>query len=486
MKRVLSLALCLLFISGGLTAGAYSNFHEYIYNTAGESVPAPQTYAPVRVIYGDEDTGKVFSAPKDADTDGDGNLYILDSGNDRIVVYDAQLAFKTVLEAPSADGEQFSFTGCTGIFIRGDEIYLANKENGLIYVMDTGGAGRRVVRFQPLAVVDESFVFRPSRLTVDEAGIIQVQAEGCYNGLITLNADGGMIGYFSANTIQASLSVLAAQFWRKIFSEEQQNNIKQIIPVEYSSLTMDSEGFIYTTTKKTEDSTLEIKKLNPYGNNILGYDDSDSSVKIGNGNYGDLRVFHTEGQDKDTTFEDIYVDGDGFIFALDTTRGRVFSYDQSSNLIGIFGGIGDQTGTFSLPAAVCGSGDRIYVLDATKNSLTVFEANDYVRDIRKALLLDEACDYEQAMLYWERVYRENANYSLALSGLGKAAYEKGELKLALQYFEQADDRVNYDIAFAAYRTDFIRENFAWMGIALLAVIAVIYALVFYKRRKGRK
>jgi len=476
----------LLLISGGLTAGAYSNFEEYIYSTAGESVPAPQTYAPVKVIYGYEDTDRVFSAPKDADTDESGNLYILDSGNNRIVVYDSDLTFKSVLPAPSVDGEQFSLNDCTGIFIRGNEIYLANKLGGEIYVMDMSGAGKRVLRFKPLAVVDKSFVFRPSRLTVDEAGIIQVQAEGCYNGLITLDAEGNMIGYYSANTIRASLSVIAAQFWRKIFSDEQQNNIKQIIPVEYSSLTMGSDGFIYTTTKRTEDSTLEIKKLNPYGNNILGYDDSDSSVKIGNGNYGDLRVFHTQGQDKDTTFEDIYVDSEGFVFALDTTRGRIFEYDQNSNLIAVFGGIGDQYGTFSLPAAICGSGGRIYVLDSTKNSLTAFEANDYVRDIHKSLLLDDECDYEQAMIYWEKVYSQNSNYSLALSGLGKAAYEKGDLKLAMQYFERADDRVNYDIAYTAYRTEFIRDNFEWIGTVILVLAAGVWALVIYKRRKGKK
>ncbi|MDD4414905.1 MAG: hypothetical protein PHR14_10265, partial [Oscillospiraceae bacterium] len=163
MKRVLSLVLCLLLISGGLTAGAYSNFEEYIYSTAGESVPAPQTYAPVKVIYGDEDTDRVFSAPKDADTDESGNLYILDSGNNRIVVYDSDLTFKSVLPAPSVDGEQFSLNDCTGIFIRGNEIYLANKLGGEIYVMDMSGAGKRVLRFKPLAVVDKSFVFRPSR-----------------------------------------------------------------------------------------------------------------------------------------------------------------------------------------------------------------------------------------------------------------------------------------------------------------------------------
>lgn len=485
MKKVLSVVIALFIAVSALVVSADSNYEEYIYTTNGESVEAPQSYSPVKVFYGDEDTDKVFSAPRDIDVDQKGNLYILDSGNNRIVVYDSELSYLNTIEPPVIGNETISFAGCAGLFLTESEIYISDKNSGRFYVLEQNGAGKRIIDFKPLPVVGDDFIFKPVHFAVDESGIIQVQAEGCFNGLITLDGEGNMLGYYSANTIQASLSVIAAQFWRRIFSDEQQDSIKQIVPVEYSSITVDAEGFIYTTTNNTENSTFEIKKLNPYGDNILGYNDADSSVKIGNGDYGDQRVYHSLGQDIDTTFNDIYVDEGGYIFALDTTRGRVFQYDQNSNLISVFGGMGNQLGTFALPVAICGFGEQIYVLDSAKNSLTAFTPNDYILNIRNAIALDEKCDYNGAAEYWQKVYEENSNFSLALSGLGKAARENGELKVAMDYFERANDRANYDITYASYRTEFIRENFVWIGISFVTIIVVLLVVFNLKRRKDK-
>ena len=484
-KAFLSLlAACILFLTP-LAAYADSNYKEYIYNTSGEAVAAPASYQPFRVLYGDEETALPFSSPQDIACDEAGRLYVLDSGNDRIVVLDRELRLAAELKPPVIDGEPISFSGTAGMCIRDDRIYVTDKKNGVIYLLGTDGSGIKRIPFKPLAVVDSSFMFKPVGITVDNSGILQIQAEGCYNGLITLDPDGNMIGYFSANTVQASLSVVAAQFWRKIFSEEQQDSIKQIIPVEYSGITMDAEGFIYTTTAKTETSTFEIKKLNPYGQNIMGYNDTFASVKTANGDYGDLRTLYTAGQYLDTSFVDLHVDEDGFIFALDTSRGRIFCYDQNSHLICVFGGLGDQAGTFALPTAVAGYGETVYVLDEAKGSLTAFCSSDYVKNIRRALLLDEQCDYAGAEPYWEQVYRANANYSLALSGLGKAAYQRGEIQQAMEYFKTAKDRSNYDTAFVAYRTQYIREHFAYFGIAAAIVAAAGIGFSAVRRKKGK-
>lgn len=484
MKKFISLFICcLVFCTSVFSVSANSNYEEYVYNTAGESVAAPTSYSSVSVIYGNEETDVSFSSPQDIFVDDSGNLYILDSGNDRIMVYNTDLSVVSVISGAVINEKTISFKTCTGLFVINEEIYIADKDNGVIYVVSTNGVGNRIIPFVPQSVVEDNFIYKPMRITVDENGIIQVQAEGCYNGIITLDSLGNMIGYYSANTVQASFSVIAAQFWKKIFSDEQQDSIKQIIPIEYSSIAMDTQGFVYTVTKTTENSTFEIKKLNPYGDNILGYDDTFSNIKIGNGDYGDLRMYRTGGTNVDTAFCDIYVDQENFIFALDATRGRVFQYDQNSNLISVFGGMGDQVGTFSEPIAVDGYNGNIFVLDATKGSLTVFEPQEYVNNIRKALIYDEDCNYEESVKYWKKVYSSNANYSLALTGLGKAEYQNGNVKEAMDFFKRADDRTNYDIAFSAYRTQFIRDNFIWIGIALLIVISALSIKIIHKKRQ---
>lgn len=485
MKKILSIiCFSVIIISASFTVKAESNYEEYVYNTAGESVASPQTYSPLKVIYGNEETAVAFSSPQDICTDKNNNLYLLDSGNNRLLVYDEHLNLKNVYVGSKIENQDVSFEGCTGIFTNNGEIYIADKQKGLIYVLGMDGSGKRIIPFVPQPVVEEGFIYKPTRITVDESGVIQVQAEGCYTGLITLNQNGEMIGYFSANTVQPSFSVIAAQFWRKIFSDEQQDRIKQIVPIEYSSITMDNDGFIYTVTKSTENSTFEIKKLNPYGKNIMGYNDKYPNIKIGNGNYGDQRIYRSSGTDIDTAFCDVYVDESGFVFGLDASRGRVFQYDQNSNLVSVFGGMGDQVGTFIEPIAVDGNDKNVFVLDATKGCLTVFEPKEYVENIRKAILLDNECKYDEAAVYWNKVYNDNCNYSLALMGLGKVAYQNGDFETAFDYFEKSEDRANYDIALTAYRTEFIRDNITIIVISVVFVFILIFVLnkIIRKRR----
>ena len=83
-----------MLFSSAFAVSAASNFEEYIYDTKGESVEAPQTYKPVNVIYGSEETNTTFSAPKDIDIDDKGNLYLLDTGNNRILIYDSEMNLK--------------------------------------------------------------------------------------------------------------------------------------------------------------------------------------------------------------------------------------------------------------------------------------------------------------------------------------------------------------------------------------------------------
>lgn len=99
---------------------------------------------------------------------------------------------------------------------------------------------------------------------------------------------------------------------------------------------MDAEGFLYTTSATTKDKTASIKKLSPSGTNILL-----NSRKVP---YGDQETAVVSGSQVETQFTDLCVDSDGFISALDTQRGKVFQYDQESNLIAVFGSLGDQNG----------------------------------------------------------------------------------------------------------------------------------------------
>ena len=111
-----------------------------------------------------------------------------------------------------------------------------------------------------------------------------------------------------------------------------------------------------------------------------------------------------KGESIATDFIDVSVDSDGFVAALDFTKGRIFQYDSSCELTFIFGGKSDgQLGTFISPAAVESADGSIFVLDSAKKSVTVFKPTEIGKTVRKAILLHNEGRYSDAAEYWNSV-----------------------------------------------------------------------------------
>ena len=72
---------------------------------------------------------EIFPVRMDLNTDADGNVYIADTGNNRIVVTDSDFQLKTVIEGFLNDGKEDNFSSPNGVYI---------SENGYLYVADTG------------------------------------------------------------------------------------------------------------------------------------------------------------------------------------------------------------------------------------------------------------------------------------------------------------------------------------------------------------
>ena len=55
----------------------------------------------------------------------------------------------------------------------------------------------------------------------------------------------------------------------------------------------------------------------------------------------------------------------------------------------------------------------------------------------------------------------------------------------MAYFKRANDRSNYDTAFATYRTAYIREHFVYFGVAVTALVAAALVYRVVRRKKGK-
>lgn len=283
----------------------------------------------------------------------------------------------------------------------------------------------------------------------------------CDRGAITYDAQGVFLGFFGSNTVEMQFSLIWRRVTRLFMSKEQREKQYRNIPVEFSNFDINDKGFVYTCSSGllSSSSLNELKKINFAGSNIYRGSKSDTPTAWNSGNFGDVETAYVNGAKVDTSFVDLAVDSLGLVTAVDATRGRVFQYDSSANLLFAFGGIGQQAGTFQIPSAVEVYGDQVYVLDSAKNSLTVFGRTEYGQAVCNAISMYSKGDYIQTIPAWEQVLKINSNCELAYVGMGRAYYQMGEYETALRYFEQGNDTQGRSMAFSSYRSVWIGGKF---------------------------
>lgn len=255
-------------------------------------------------------------------------------------------------------------------------------------------------------------------------GILYVLCEDFYYGAVLYDADGAFSRYFGANQVEVTLEQLADRFWRLFMTDTQKGYLSQYVPTDYNSFDIDEDDFIYTCSL-SQQSTNELKKLNALGNNMLRsaitYD------PLNKEDYGERERVWYNGKYLDSNLVDVDVSEQGMIHALDFTYGRVYQYDQDSNLLAILGGMGEQMGLFRMPVAVESVGSDILVLDADKATVTVFSLTEYGQLINKATLLYNEGYYDQAMEEWQQLLQHNLNSEQANRGIGRGLSGTGEL-----------------------------------------------------------
>jgi sugar lactone lactonase YvrE len=113
-----------------------------------------------------------------------GQLYVLDSGNDRILVQDGAGIVRHVIREP-ADGS-YAFDGPLGIASDGRDLYVANTGAAQLLVIDTNGTLLRTV---DLALDTSGERPRPVDLFVDSNGSLVV-SDAANNRLLFYGAGG--------------------------------------------------------------------------------------------------------------------------------------------------------------------------------------------------------------------------------------------------------------------------------------------------------
>lgn len=466
----------------------------YTYNEYGDSAPGPDPYVITGWLDGQALGCGAFNGLSDICFDAEGNMYLADAENNRIVVLDASFRFVSELTGAVKEGALSPFSQPRGVFAAADgTLYIADTMNARVVHMDKAGNLLAEFGAPQSELIAKDFNYRPLRLCADESGRIYVVAASVNDGILLINPNGDFEGFLAAARVNPDPIRL---LWKRIATREQRSRMEDFVPVEYNSIELDAEGFLYATTAAVDESLVIaevgagagseegaiVRRLNMLGQDILrrkGYFPQVGDVE-------DLGLkepaFHGVSQ-----IMDVAAGENGVYYLLDNNRKRVFAYDQDGYMLYAFSGPGQGQGGFHTPAALAVRGELMAVADRGSNMVTVFQQTAYGRRIGEAIAAYNAGDYGASQAAWEQVRSMNANMDMAYAGMGKAAYRSGDYQKAMGYFSTANLKEWYDKAFEEYRKGVLK---VWFGPAAILLIAAVLGRkllrLLPKKRKERR
>ena len=472
-KRMLLPALltALLLLAASLSPAfaldGYDYTYTYNYDFWGELRESPDVYRVEKVVnYRDIGLDAPMKTPQSLFVDGD-DLYVCDTGNNRILHLrrkgDGFSLVRVIDEAKGATPSAFSAP--YDIFVDAEgQMYVCDQGNNRILKMDRDA--NYIMSF--VKPTDETFTqsiaFLPAKLVVDVAGRVFALCKNVNKGLMKYEADGTFTGFIGASEARFNWY---DYIWKLLSTKEQRAQQANFVPTEYENIYMDSKGFIFATIATFEEGDVEntkpIRRINSIGSDILIR--NGEAVPIGDLDWDDANEISGPSR-----LVDITVFENGIYVALDRVRGRLFGYDTQGHMLWAFGGPGGSDGYFKRPTSVEHMGYDLLVLDQQEASITLFTPTDYGAMIYTATEQYLKGFYDESAESWRQVLARNGNYDLAYIGIGRALLREDQYKEAMHCFEVARDSKNYGEALRLYRKVWVEENVNWIFPLILALL----------------
>ena len=502
---------------GVVYSSAYVAYDTYTYSIAGKQMLSPTAYSTNTSItstdMGLADAkfgGLQLNGVNDIVSDEEGNVYIADTGNNRIVVLNKYYSVIQIIDSyVNKAGKEIHLNAPEGIFVTDPNktadgnsyIYICDTQNKSIVIFDREYNWVRTIYDTDVAChLLEKDKFIPNAVAVDIYGRIFVVAETVYQGIIVLSSEGDFTGYIGAQKVTYSVLDM---IWRKFQTKEQLAAQEHSLSVAYNNITVDDDGFVYATSDRVDEAqqfkTIKskasdyspVKKLNSTGHEIMkrnGFFDPG----------GEVDVFYAREVSK---ISDVALGPEGTWTILDYKRSRLFTYDQQGNLLFAFG----DGGQYGQGGELLGNGENIkaityqkvgdtwYLLTidettdtSNKFKLNVYAPTEYCETILAALRNQNDHDYSTSIQYWEDVLTKNNNFDLAYIGIGKALFSQGKYKEAYTILQNAYETQYASKAFTEMRKDFIG---GWILPVFIGVIGLVVGFVMflgYAKKKNKE
>ncbi len=513
--RFITLGIALCMLLGTLFGSIVSTAASYTYSIDGTALASPDAFTPDGAAITSSDLGLTtpLNTPKDLFVDYNNKVYIADPKNNRIVVTDKYLK-KVVLILTSftnSNGVADALSAPEGVFVtsksgsKDGEIFVADTGNARLVVFDYEGNYLRHFDRPVSDVFDSDASYAPVAVAVNKSGTIYVVSRDTYEGVIALNADGAF-SCIVAST-KADSSVLDA-LWSRFQTAAQKAQNEQNLSYPFNNIDIDENDMIYVTTDAIDESSQQsavtgkstssdyapVKKLNPNGDDIMrrnGFYPPSGEVSVSN----KLTTTNQGAPTGASKIVDVAIGQEGTWSIADQKRSHIFTYDKNGNLLVVFGDKGSQLGNTKTISAIAyqfvtedasGIPCRLLALDQENNSITIYKRTEYGDILMTALEHTNNKEYDKAEDDWKEILKRNNNYDAAYVGIGDTLYREGKWEEAMDMYKTAYDKSSYSDSFKMYRKDLISKILIWIVvIAVVLLIALSKFLGFVEKVNDR-
>lgn len=485
IKSIGALALAaMVFATSSLSVLASGDTYTYNYDYWGDVQNSPDAYT-VTNVYTATSFGLDinFRSPQGMFVK-DNMIYICDTGNNRIVQLERtgteQFEVVRIIDSIKGDTDVKSISNPTDIAVSDEgDIFISDNGNARIVKVDSDLNYLLQFDLPVDSTVNADSTFQPSKIVIDTAGRVYCIATSINQGLCKYEPDGTFSGFVGATPVTFNWM---DYIWKKFATQEQRVRMASFVPTAYDNIYIDHEGFIYACAGGMDENDLDsgaadaIRKLNLMGDNIL----------VQNGEYpayGDLYWGKGGGYEGPSYFTDVTVFENDIYVCLDKNRGRLFGYDDQGKTVFCFGGNGNMDGYFRQPAAIEHMGHDLLVLDSLDCSVTLFTPTEFGELIYSAIEEFDEGNYEASGESWKKVMELDGNYDLAYIGIGRSLLRQKKYKEAMDYFELKYDDENYSKAYKQYRKEWVENNIVLIVIVILAVFLIPLSIGRIKKVK---
>ena len=481
-------ALLMVVTAFCMTVSASSAYQTYTYSVKGKALYSPDAYTAIKAVNSD-DMGLELAIenPGDMVTDKAGNVYIADTGNNRIVVLDQYYKVSFTITTFSNDqGVPDKLAAPQGVFVSepnekyGKLIWVCDTGTNRIVVFDEFGEFQRIIEEPESSLFDEESVYKPVAMAVDAYNRLYVVSSTTYQGIIVMTDEGEFTGFIGAQAVQMSAWEI---IWRRFQTKEQRAASEQKVSTEFNNITINRDmNLVYVTTSTIEEGVVEgaikagdktgtnspVKLLNANGTEIMRR--NGFWMPAGEVDYSSRSTDDITGA---STIIDAAVGPENTWSIIDEKRNRIYTYDFDGNLLFAFGDNGTMLGNLGSIEAIAYQGETMLILDKTNDNITVFQRTEYGDILLDAIAAESTQDFDLAIDLWTDVLKRNSNFDSAYVGIGQAMYRNKDYAKSLSYFEAAYDTTNWSNSYKELRKEWMSTYFLLLLLLIVAIIVVV-------------